>query len=94
LVSTSKSSALAARFVEAPFVGASSNGEQRFIDWLAELGPRQSEALDELIDHPFARSVLFGIAEFSPYLFDLMRADPARLIRLLSCEPEAHLAAL
>jgi len=94
LVSTSKSSALAARFVEAPFVGASSNGEQRFIDWLAELGPRQSEALDELIDHPFAKSVLFGIAEFSPYLFDLIRADPARLIQLLSCEPEDHLSAL
>jgi glutamate-ammonia-ligase adenylyltransferase len=94
LVSTLKSSALAARFVEAPFVGASSNGEQRFVGWLAELEPTQAEALDQLIDHPFARSVLFGIAEFSPYLFDLVRADAERLIRLLSCEPEAHLAAL
>jgi glutamate-ammonia-ligase adenylyltransferase len=94
LVSTAKSCTLAARFVEAPFVGASSNGEQRFMDWLAELEPSQSEALAELIDHPFAKSVLFGIAEFSPFLFDLVRADPARLIWLLSCEPEAHLAAL
>ena len=64
------------------------------MDWLAELEPGQSEALDELIDHPFAKSVLFGIAEFSPYLFDLIRADPARLIQLLSCEPEDHLSAM
>ncbi len=94
MISTIKSSALAARFVEAPYVGASSGGEQRFIEWLAELDPRQAEALDELLDHPFAKSVLFGIAEFSPYLFDLVRSDAARLIRLLSCEPEVHFTEL
>jgi [glutamine synthetase] adenylyltransferase / [glutamine synthetase]-adenylyl-L-tyrosine phosphorylase len=94
LVSTIKSSALATRFVEAPYVGASSNGEQRFIDWLAELEPGHAETLDELLDYPFVKSVLFGIAEFSPYLFDLVRADAARLIRLLGCEPEAHFTAL
>ena len=63
-------------------------------DWLAELEPAQSAALGELLDHPFARAILAGIAEFSPYLFDLVRADAARLIRLLACDPEAHLAAL
>src|SRR6185503_3366663 len=42
----------------------------------------------------FARAILLGIVEFSPYLFDLVRADAARLIRLLACDPEAHLAAL
>jgi [glutamine synthetase] adenylyltransferase / [glutamine synthetase]-adenylyl-L-tyrosine phosphorylase len=94
LVSTIKSSALATRFVEAPYVGASSNGEKRFIDWLAELEPGHAETLDELLDYPFVKSVLFGIAEFSPYLFDLVRADAARLIRLLGCEPEAHFTAL
>ena len=35
-----------------------------------------------------------GIAEASPYLFDLMRADAARAIRLLECDPEPHLAQL
>jgi glutamate-ammonia-ligase adenylyltransferase len=35
-----------------------------------------------------------GIAEASPYLFDLLRADGARVIRLLGCEPEPHLAQL
>ena len=63
-------------------------------DWLAELEPEQSAAIDELLDHPFAKTILLGIAEFSPYLFDLIRADAARLIRLLSCDPERHLASL
>ena len=41
-----------------------------------------------------ARTILLGLAEFSPYLFDLVRADAARLIRLLRCEPETHLVSL
>ena len=63
-------------------------------DWLSELEPAQSAALDELLEHPFAKTILLGIAEFSPYLFDLVRADAARLIRLLTCDPERHLASL
>src|SRR5437868_7094945 len=85
---------LATRFVDGPFLSASSNAEQVFNDWLSELEPAQSAALDGALEQPFARRVLLGIAEFSPYLFDLVRADAARLIRLLSCDPEAHLAAL
>jgi glutamate-ammonia-ligase adenylyltransferase len=85
---------LAARFVEGPYVSASSNAEQALRDWLAELEPEQSVAIDQLLDHPFAKAILLGIAEFSPYLFDLIRADAARLIRLLSCEAERHLTSL
>lgn len=85
---------LAARFVDGPHVAASSNAEQRLKDWLAELEPVQSAALDALLDPPFAKTILLGIAEFSPYLFDLIRADAARLIRVLSCDPESHLALL
>ena len=43
---------------------------------------------------PLAKTILLGIAEASPYLFDLVRADGARAIRLLECEPERHLADL
>lgn len=70
---------LAARFVDGPHVAASDNAEQRLTDWLAELEPAQSAALDELLDCPFARPILLGLAEFSPFLFDLVRADPSRL---------------
>jgi len=85
---------LAACFVDGPHVAASDHAEQRLTDWLAELEPAQSAALDEWLDYPFAKSILLGLAEFSPFLFDLVRADPVRLIRLLSCDPEPHLCSL
>jgi glutamate-ammonia-ligase adenylyltransferase len=85
---------LAAQFVDGPDVSASNRAEQRLGDWLAELEPAQSAAIDELLDQPFAKRILFGIAEFSPFLFDLVRANAARLIRLMSCDPESHLASL
>jgi glutamate-ammonia-ligase adenylyltransferase len=85
---------LAARFAEGPHVAASATAEQRLQTWLAELGPQHVPAIEALLDRPFTRPILAGIGEFSPYLFDLMRADPARLIRLLGCDPDAHLASL
>jgi len=90
----SKSGALAARFVEAPHAAAGSQAERILSDWIAGLGPAQSAAVDALLDQRFARAVLSGIAEYSPYLWELIRSDPARLIRLLGCEPEAHLASV
>ncbi|MHC2520805.1 glutamine synthetase adenylyltransferase [Bradyrhizobium diazoefficiens] len=85
---------LAARFAEAPHIAASTTDERRFESWLAELEPAQSARLEALLVQPFGRNILVGIAEFSPYLFDLVRADPLRLIRLLECDPDTHLAAL
>jgi glutamate-ammonia-ligase adenylyltransferase len=87
-------SALAARFVGGPHVSAPEKAEQRLNDWLAEIEPEQSAAIDELIEHPHAKNILLGIAEFSPFLFELVRADAARLIRLLACDPESHLEKL
>ena len=85
---------LAARFAEAPHIAVSTTDEPRFETWLAELEPAQSARLEALLVHPFTRNILAGIAEFSPYLFELVRADPPRLIRLIECDPDAHLAAL
>ena len=86
--------ALAAQFVSGPHIADSSAAEQRLEDWLAELEPQQTADIRAWLDRPAARAILLGIAEFSPYLFDLVRADATRLIRLLACDPEAHLAAL
>jgi [glutamine synthetase] adenylyltransferase / [glutamine synthetase]-adenylyl-L-tyrosine phosphorylase len=83
---------LAARFADGPHVAASAKAEQRLTDWLAELEPAQAAAIHDLLDRRFAKTILLGIIEFSPYLFDLIRADAARLIRLLTCDPDAHLA--
>src|SRR5258708_36529047 len=85
---------LAARFADGPHVSAPDKAEQRLNDWLAEIEPEQSAAIDELIDHPHAKNILLGIAEFCPFLFDLIRTAAARLIRLLPCGPETHFQAV
>jgi glutamate-ammonia-ligase adenylyltransferase len=85
---------LAARFVDGPHVSAADKAE-RLADWLTGLAPEQAATIDDLIARfPFAKTILLGIAESSPYLFDLIRADAARLIRLLECNPESYLSQL
>ena len=86
---------LAARFVDGPHVSAPDKAEQRLADWLADLPPEQAAAIDDLVTRfPLARTCLLGIAESSPYLFDLVRADAVRLIRLLESDPETYLPQL
>jgi len=86
---------LAARFVDGPHVSAPDKAEQRLADWLTDLASEQAAAIDGLIARfPLAKTILLGIAEASPYLFDLVRADGARTIRLLESDPQAHLARL
>ena len=38
--------------------------------------------------HPPLAKLLGGIAEAAPYLWDLVRADPARFVRLLDSDPD------
>src|SRR5216684_1062016 len=86
---------LAARFVDGPHVSAPDKAEQRLADWLTDLPPEQAAAIDDLvIRFPPARTCLLGIAESSLYLFDLVRADAMRLIRLLESDPETYLPQL
>ena len=86
---------LAARFVDGPHVSAPAEAEQRLAGWLVDLEPRQAAAIRELAArYPRLNTILLGIAQASPYLFDLLRADAARAIRLFDCAPEPHLARL
>ena len=86
---------LAARFVDGPHVSAAAKADQILAGWLADLEPPRAAAIRQMAGHfPRANAILQGIAAASPYLFDLMRADAGRLIRLLGCEPERHLAHL
>ena len=75
---------------------ASASGRARASEWLASIARTASgKALKALIDrHPALTSLLDGIAETAPYLWDLVEADPARLLRLLSRNPEEEFAAL
>ena len=64
--------------------------------WLAEVAPSDAGAtLTALIEeYPSLASVLAAIASAAPYLWDLVRADPARAVRILRHDPHATLAAL
>jgi [glutamine synthetase] adenylyltransferase / [glutamine synthetase]-adenylyl-L-tyrosine phosphorylase len=53
------------------------------------------KALKSLVrGHPPLANLLGGIAEASPYLWDLVQADPERFVRLLQSDPDAALEAL
>jgi glutamate-ammonia-ligase adenylyltransferase len=64
--------------------------------WLSSI--RQTvagKAIASLVEHhPRLASLLGGIAETSPYLWDLVRADPARLLRLISSDADGELIGL
>ncbi|MGA2287736.1 bifunctional [glutamine synthetase] adenylyltransferase/[glutamine synthetase]-adenylyl-L-tyrosine phosphorylase [Bradyrhizobium sp.] len=86
---------LAARFVDGPHVSAREKAEQRLTDWVTDLAAEQAAAIGDIFARfPRAKAIISGLAEASPYLFDLVRASGARAIRMLSCEPERHLAEL
>src|SRR5580698_8830994 len=86
---------LAARFVDGPLLSDPVEAERRLAGWLADLEPGQATAIRGFAaQFPQTHRVLLGIAEASPYLFDLMRADAARLLHLLGCDPDRQLAQL
>jgi glutamate-ammonia-ligase adenylyltransferase len=88
-------SALAARFAAGPQLHAPADAEQRLSDWLDEVPADTASALRAVLGaFPPMRVALQSIAEASPYLFDLVRADPARLLRLLRGAPEDGFATL
>ncbi len=86
---------LAARFVTGPQLSEPAEAERRLADWFVDISPEHARVLEEIIGQfPHAKSILAGIAEASPYLFDLLKFDAARTLRLLQCDPDNHIAAL
>ncbi|MBX9710026.1 MAG: bifunctional [glutamine synthetase] adenylyltransferase/[glutamine synthetase]-adenylyl-L-tyrosine phosphorylase, partial [Xanthobacteraceae bacterium] len=86
---------LAARFTTGPQLFAPDDARRRIADWFADCPPGQARILQDIAaHHPHAKAIFEGIAESSPYLFDLMRADVSRVIRLLQSDPDSHIAAL
>src|SRR5690349_16611360 len=88
------STSLVTRLVEAPHVAAPGAAGSRLRDWLAGVAPAEAAAIEGVLQDPLAGRLLLGIAEFSPYLFDLVSSDPSRLIRLLGSDPDVHLETL
>jgi glutamate-ammonia-ligase adenylyltransferase len=86
---------LAQRVATAPQLSSPDEACRRIDEWLSELEGEETTALRRLLDdHPQARALILGIADGSPHLWDLARADPARLVRLLQSEPQSRLDTL
>jgi [glutamine synthetase] adenylyltransferase / [glutamine synthetase]-adenylyl-L-tyrosine phosphorylase len=86
---------LAARFASGPAVSAAEDADRRVAQWLDGVATPQRETILAILDrHPLARAIVAGIADASPYLFDLLRGNPERAHRILTCDAERHLTDL
>lgn len=86
---------LAARLVTRPHLFAPDEASKQLQGWLNDLPPAQRQAIEDVcVRFPRARAILEGIAEASPYLFDLLRSDPERALRLFEADPDQRIAQL
>ncbi len=93
------STALTAAIKTAPKLSAPKEAHARVAEWLTEIARTEAgKSLKSLLaTKPRVgkiADVLAAIAEGSPYLWDLIRTDPDRLVALLEAEPEARFRAL
>src|SRR5262245_61421945 len=81
---------LAQRIVAVPRPRASDEAHARVEDWLAEIAATSPGATLRrlLAGHPALAGLMTALADGSSYLWDLARAEPARLVALLTAEPE------
>ncbi len=89
------SSSLIARLASGPLLFAPDVAWKLLQDWLSEIDAGQAAELQALFaKFPRLRTILAGIAESSPYLFDLLSIDAARVLRILRSDPDQHLELL
>lgn len=80
---------------EAPVIGDAETANIKLSQATEGFPAAERERLDALFAAmPCAHAVCLAMAEGSPFLLDLVRAEPQRLSRVLSSAPEAHLDAL
>ena len=91
--------ALVAAIKAAPKLSAAKEARARVDEWLGEIARTAAgKELKPLLagDTKSRRAklavVVAAIAETSPYLWDLIRADPDRFLRVLEADPESHFA--
>src|SRR5687767_4461787 len=87
---------LARQVIEAPRAFAPKEARKRVAQWLAEISRSEAgRALKRLVAaSPKVEPILASIADGSPFLWDLIVADPARLVTILDSDPDAHFSAL
>ncbi len=85
-------SRLVARIQLSRDVAFAPEARARVAAWLADIAEQPAAAaLTQLLaDHPVANELLAGFAQSAPYLWDLVRAAPARLLTLLQGDSDRH----
>ena len=85
-----QSGTLAQRISTSPDLADASAARARVNDWLDEIADTAAgKTLIRLFAaHSLLNTLISGLAEGSRYLWELVRADPQRLVSLLEAEPE------
>src|SRR5215475_6447892 len=87
---------LAQRIVAAPLLSSPADARAKVSAWLGEIAA--SEAGRALARLPAGsnklQALIEGVADGSPFLWELAAGEPARLVALLESDPDAHLDAL
>ena len=92
---TRSGATLAGWIVQAPHLVEPKAARARVAEWLAGLPAAEAKPLQtRLAAHPTVNILLESLAENSPYLWELASREPKRLLRLLDCDPDRHLATL
>jgi glutamate-ammonia-ligase adenylyltransferase len=81
---------LARRVTKAPRLADTAKAQDKCTAFLHDAG----SAMQDLAAEPLWHALICGIADHSPYLWQLVRADPVRLARLAEAAPEASLQAI
>jgi glutamate-ammonia-ligase adenylyltransferase len=86
---------LAARIVTTPKLIDAKAAAARVADWLADTPAGEAKRLKAVLAaHPILTTLLQGLAEHSPYLWDLASGEPKRLLSLFDADPDTHFAEL
>jgi glutamate-ammonia-ligase adenylyltransferase len=90
-----KGAALADLITTAPRLSAADVARLRVSDWLGTIPPAEAKSITALFSaRPLVGTLFESLAESSPFLWDLVTREPARVLRLLRADPERHFAAL
>ncbi|MDQ0358331.1 glutamate-ammonia-ligase adenylyltransferase [Rhodoplanes tepidamans] len=84
---------LAARIVRAPLMVEAETAREAVDDWIGEAGEAGAAFAAIAARHPMVRALAEGLADGSPFLWELVRRDPATFVALLGSDPDARFPA-